>query len=347
MRLNRRTILKGAGSLPFVIGMPYIARAQDKPERITVTAFGGAFETAMRDVFVADFTSRTGIAVDLVLGTPFQWISQIEASPQRPPYDVVLCGANQLPDILSKGLFADINTGNLKNLADIPQQFIDMCSGVGVVFDYGTVGIAYNKERISNPPASFREFIERTAAGDWIASIPSVNDPTNSSNVIYNLNNVLGGTLDDITPVIDAVKRMRPNLVFWTGLTDFLLHLRSGDADIGIYVDGRTWAEYDAGSTYLDFVNPTEGGIMAPAAVLKPIHGNPWGWEFIDSLLSPGPQAQFSERMYFSMTNQKVVYPDAVKARIIPFENTRLPPVGEIGPRIPGWVERWNREIGA
>lgn len=346
MQINRRTVLKGLGSVPLIGAAPYIARAQDKPERLTVTTFGGSVEKAIREIFVADFTARTGIQVDLVLGTPFQWISQVQASPQRPPYDVVLCGANQLPDIASKGLFDDIRKGDMKHLDDVPHQFIDMCEGVGVAYDYGTVGLVYHKDRVKTPPKSLREFIERTIAGDWIASVPSINDPTSASNLIYSLNDVLGGTLDDITPVIDAVKKMRPNMIFWNGLTDFPLQVRSGDADIGIYVDGRTWAEYDAGSTYLDFINPAEGGIMAPGAVLKPIHANPWAWQFIDTMLAPEQQARFADRMYFGMTNQKVVYSDKAKSKITPWEKTRLPPAGEIGKRIPAWVERWNREIG-
>jgi putative spermidine/putrescine transport system substrate-binding protein len=347
MKINRRTLVKGIGSLPAILAAPSLVRAQDKPERITVTAFGGVYEKGMREVYAEDFTKKTGIKVDLALGAPFQWFSQIEASRAKPPYDVVLCGVNFLPDLAKKGLFEEVSNGNLTNLKDIPQQFIDMAGGVGVGLNYGCSGLTYNKNQISNPPKSYKEFIDRTIAGEWVASIPSINEPTCHSNLIYNLNDVLGGTIDDITPVIEAVKAMRKNLVFWTNMTDFLLHMKSGDADIGIYGDGRTWAEHAAGSTYLDFINPTEGGILAPAAVLKPKNSNPWGWQFIDVMLDPINQAQFAERLYYGMSNSKVVYPESVKSKITSWDKTRFPPVGEISARIPAWTERWNREIGA
>jgi len=334
------------GGLALTGVAPGMLRAQDKPERITVTTYGGIFETAMRETFVADFTRRTGIEVDLVLGTPLQWVSQVEASPQRPPLDVVLGSVNLIIEGGRKGLFEKPSADNLRNFNNVPASFVDMCEGWAISFNYGAMGLAYNKERISNPPTSFIEFIDRTEKGEWIASVPSINNPTAHTNLIWSLNDVLGGNIDDITPALDAIKRMKPNLIFWTAVTDFLVQLKSGEADIGLYLDGRTWAEYEAGSTWIDFINPTEGAVMGPNAALKPVNANPWAWEFIDSMLDAEQQSKFADIMFYGMTNKDVVYSEKVAKRITPWEKTRLPPVDEIGKRIPLWVERWNKEIG-
>lgn len=345
MLIRRRDVIAGMGGLALT-GLAYRAHAQPKPERITVATYGGVFERAMRETFVADFTRRTGIEVDLVLGTALQWVSQVEASPQKPPLDVLLGSVNLVIEGGRKGLFEKPSAENLKKFNEIPPFFVDICEGWGVTFDYGATGLAYHKERVANPPKSFVEFIERTEKGDWIASIPSINNPTAHTNLIWSFNDILGGTLDDITPVIEAIKRMKPNLIFWSAITDFLVHLKNGDADIGLYLDGRTWSEYEGGETWIDFINPTEGAVMGPNAALKPVNASPWAWEFIDSMLDAEQQSKFADIIFYGMTNKNIVYSPQVANRITPWEKTRLPPVEEIGKRIPLWVERWNKEIG-
>ena len=82
---SRRTLLAGMGAA----ALPSLARAQDKPAKITVATYGGVFESAMQKTFSKDFTARTGIAAQTQLGNPDQWVSQIEASEAHPPLDVV------------------------------------------------------------------------------------------------------------------------------------------------------------------------------------------------------------------------------------------------------------------
>jgi putative spermidine/putrescine transport system substrate-binding protein len=345
--INRRTLLGGlaAGATALVPRSRVFAQA--KPSRITVTSYGGIFEGAVRDTFVADFTKRTGVAADIQLGNPNQWMSQVEANPGKPPVDAVISSVDLVIEIGKKNLLEKPTVEKVPNLADIPQYFVDICQGWGVCFDYGSGGIAYHKGRVKNPPKSLRELVDRTAKGEFRASLPTVAFQPALQLLIWSLNDALGGTLDNITPVIDAVKRMKPNTVFWSSVTDFLNHLQSGEADIGLYYDGRVWAAYDSGMTFLDFINPSEGAVMTPIAVVKPTNAPPIAWEYINSMLAPEPQTEFGNRMNFGMTNKKVHYSEKVKDRITPWEKTRLPPVDRMAPYVSQWVERWNKEIGA
>ena len=345
--VNRRSVLQGlvgaAAASPFSGLQAY---GQAKPDQITVTSYGGVWEGAVRDTFVADFTKRTGVKARIQLGNPNEWISQVEANPANPPIDVIVASVDLALEAGRKGMVEKISVDKVSNLADVPEFFTKVCDGWGTCFDYGAAGIAYHKGRVKDPPKSLKEFVERTARGDWQASLPSIAFQPAVQALVWSLNDIYGGKLDDITPAIDAIKRMRKNTIFWTSVTDFLNHLGSGEADIGIYYDGRVWAAFDAGSTWIDFVNPQEGAVMTPIAVLKAKNAPPIAWEYINSMLGVEPGAVFAERLNFGMTNQKIKYSDKVKNRITPWDKTRFPPVAEMAQYLPKWVEMWNKELG-
>ena len=64
-------------------------------------------------------------------------------------------------------------------------------------------------------------------------------------------------------------------------------------------------------------------------------------------MLAPGPQLGFAEKVQYGVTNTEVVYPEWLKDRITPWQETRWPPFEALGAKIPAWVDRWNREIGS
>lgn len=341
--LNRRQFVGGVAASSGLL----VPSARAQAQKITVTSYGGVWETAIRDTFVADFTKRTGVQAAIQLGNPNQWVSQVEASPAKPPVDVIVSSVDLAVEAGRKGLVEKVAADKLSNLPDIPAQFVDMCQGWGVCFDYGAAGLAYHKGRIKNSAESIKEFVDRTAKGEWTASLPTPSFQPAMQALLWSFNDVYGGKLDDIGPALEAIKRMRKNTIFWSSVTDFLNHLASGEADIGVYYDGRVWAHYDTGATWIDFINPSEGAVMTAIAALKAKNAPPIAWEYINSMLAPEPQAAFAERLYFGMTNTKTRYSDKVKDKITPWEKTRVPPVNEMGKYVSGWVERWNKEIGA
>ena len=82
--INRlRSLLLVAGFGLFVAGSGHAAD-------LTVTAFGGVWEKSLRTCYVEPFQKKTGKSVDVVLGTPAQWVNQVAANPQKPPIDVFL-----------------------------------------------------------------------------------------------------------------------------------------------------------------------------------------------------------------------------------------------------------------
>lgn len=341
-RRHLGALVGGAALLP-AVGAGRLARAA---EPITVTAFGGIFETTIREVIVADYEKRTGNKARVLSGSPEQWMAQIEANRAHPPIDVIL---NQVDTCLvagRMGLVEKFTVEKLPNLADIPQQLSDMLGGWGMVFTFGSWGFAYH-ERVKEPPRSFAELVDGTIKGKWRVALPNAGYTGTPQVLIWSLADVLGGSVANVDPAFDAIKKMKPNAVFFASITDPLTLLESGEADISLYPDGRTWAAFDGGAKWLRYLNPKEGGVNLPSIVQKVKNGSDLAWDYINTMLAPGPQSEVVRRLNYETSNPKAVLPPEIKARITPWQQCRFAPAEPVAAAKAGWIERWNKEINA
>ena len=343
--ITRRGALAAGGALAALGTIP-LRPAKAAGTTITVTALGGIWEEAVRTCFVAPYEKATGNKANVLIGSPPQWLSQIEANPAKPPIDVLVT----IPDLAiaagRKGLMDSFTDARLTNLKDIPKPFVDGVEGYGAVFDYGVAGLTWHKERVKNPPKSFAEFVDRTAKGEWQAMLPGIGYAVTPIMAIWAMAKAFGGGVDDVDPFFAAVKRMGKNVSFWNSPNDFENALSTGDADIGIYFDGRSWAWYDSGAKFVDFLNPAEGGSINAIAVQKPKNANDAAWAYIDIVLSAEAELAFARKLDYGVTNSKVVYPPELAPRITPWQKAAFPPYAAIAEKRNGWVDRWNREIG-
>ncbi|MER5173048.1 ABC transporter substrate-binding protein [Thioclava kandeliae] len=346
MKLNRRSFLGTGAAATGLVGLSGLPLRAQETGTLNVTAYGGVWEQAIRDCFVAPFEAKTGAKATVSLGGPPQWLAQVEANPEKPPLDVLIMSPD-LAVIAAEGdLMDEFTVEKLPNLAKIPQEFTDACLGKGTYFDYGVGGITYKKQVVSEPPKSFAAFVERVSKGEFIASVPSIQYGVTPVFFIWAMNNALGGTVDNVDPFFEAMAKMKDNLVFWAGPNDFFNHLASGEADLGIYFDGRTWNHVDEGVDWIDFINPEEGGAMTAVAIQKPKHASDLAWDYINGVLEASNQAKFAEILNYGVTNTEVQYSEKLAARVTPLSKANLPPYAQIAKVRNEWVDRWNREIG-
>lgn len=345
MTMNRRSFLGTAAATTSLLGLSGLPlRAQGST--LNVTAYGGVWEQAIRDCFVAPFEAKTGATATVSLGGPAQWLAQVEASPDQPPLDVLIMSPDLAVLAAQGDLMDDFTVEKLPNLAKIPQEFTDACLGKGTYFDYGVGGITYNKQVVAEPPRSFGDFVDRVASGEFIASVPSISYGPTTVFFLWALNNALGGDVDNADPFFEAMASMKDNLVFWAGPNDFFNHLASGEADLGIYFDGRTWNHVDEGVDWIDFINPEEGGAITAVAIQKPKNASDLAWDYLNEVLDAGNQAKFAEILNYGVTNTDVEYSEKLAARVTPLSDANLPPYADIAAVRNTWIDRWNREIG-
>jgi putative spermidine/putrescine transport system substrate-binding protein len=345
-RSNALSMALIAGTVAAIAAMmPARAGAAD----VTVTAFGGAWEQSFRKCYVEPHTARTGQSVEVIIGGPPQWVAQIAANPSQPPIDVLVNLMDTARLAIDQGLVEPLDAGRIPNLAKVDASFQEPLGGYGTVINYGSAGLAYNKEKIGEPPASWKEFFQGAIDGKYVAALPGINiASTTPTALIWNMLDLYGANIDDADPVYAMLKQLRDsgNVVFYNDLNQFLTMIQSGEADIGPYWDGRAWVAHDGGMGMLDFYYPKEGGIINPSVIQKVKNGSDKGWDFIDTLLTAENQGCFAEAISYAVVNKDVAYSDTLKSRLADPASIRWPDFGGVAKRMPAWVDRWNREIG-
>ena len=147
--------LVAAGAMALGLGVAGTAGAQD----ITVTSYGGIWEKAINECYAKEFNKRTGFKASVLIGSPAQWMSQVEANPDNPPIHVIVSTEANTIAAGEKGLIEKPTVEKVPNLADVPPIFKDAVGGWGACFDYGALIIAYNKDKVKNPPKTMKAFV--------------------------------------------------------------------------------------------------------------------------------------------------------------------------------------------
>ncbi|MCC7280821.1 MAG: extracellular solute-binding protein [Acetobacteraceae bacterium] len=315
---------------------------------LTVAAFGGAWEKALRECYAQPFERASGKSVAISVGNPDQWLNQIAASPQRPPLDVVVLGLDALPGAMARNLLDPLDAANLPNMAQFGEAFVSAGRGYAAIMNYGGMGVLYNRSAVRTPPATWKEFVEGTIAGKWRAAIAGVNYPYSPLTTIWLLAHVYGGSIDNVDVAFQKIKEMRRsgNLVFWSDNNQVLNQLQSGEIDIASYWDGRAWAFIDAGHSDYGFAIPAPGAPVSPSAMAKVRNGSPLAWQFLNTAMSAEAQSCFGNTIQYGVANRNAVFRPDVKPHITPPDQLLWAPFDEIARHTPAWVERWNKEIG-
>lgn len=331
-------------ALPIMLGS-IGARAAD----LTVGAFGGVWEQSLRRCVIEPFQKSTGKTVDVVLGAPVQWLNQIAASPGRPPLDIIYNPTETSYDAIQRNLVEKIPEGRVPNVAQLVPRFAEIGNGYGVVHNYGAMGLIYNKETVKNPPRDWKEFVEGTVAGKWRAAIPNINYPSGGLTIsVWRFADLYGGGIDNIRPGLEQVRRMRAsgNLSFWSDPNQVLAALKSGDADIAMYWDGRAWSFIDDGNSEFGYYNPAPGAVVAMTWIQKVRNGSDLAWDFMNMALSREAQSCFGSAIRYGVARADATFDPKVAHQITRFDELIFPPFQDIPSRQSAWIETWNKEIG-
>ena len=344
--VTRRTLLKGMGTAGLlVLGPGSVLRAQDNS--ITITSLGGKWEQSIREHFIPLFKERTGADVQVVLGGPSQWSAQIEAQPNNPPLDALDNSELLAIALKDRGLVLPLSVEKVPNLADTPDLFRKPFDDYGASYQYSTSALFRDSERIPQAPATWEEFFERGAKGEFgrAITLPDISYPW-MPHVIWHFAEALGGSIDNLDPAFEALQKLKPYIVkFWSTALEVERMVVSREVDIGYLWDGRITAMMTS-DPKLAFNRPGPHSLvtLTPAQVVK--GGNEeLAYQWVNTLLDPAPQLEYYKLINFTPTNTRVVIPEAMRPNIMPLDQGVTPPYNELGKAASGIVDRWNREI--
>ena len=286
-------------------------------QEITINSFGGAYEDAHRSCVIDPFTAETGAKVNIVTAYSADAFSQLRAQKDAPQYDVIHFSGGQEIVAASEGLIVPITEEQVPALADL-YDFAKsgVTKGEGPAYQIAAVGLVYATDKVPSEPTKWADLLNPEYAEHLVLT-----NITNGYGMVglLMLNQISGGTLDDIQPGLDAVsKLLDAGAVVVSTSPEIQAEFVQNDAWIAPYASDYAYTLKKAGLN-VNFVQGEEGtpASFITANLVAGRDNVELAAKFIAKELSPEAQACFSEALRYTPTNSKTVLSDEVAADVV------------------------------
>ena len=296
--IDRRSFLAGAaatGGLALTSFAPSVARAAD-----TVTIL--TWETYHDDAWVAEFTERTGIPVDVIrAGSVDEMFAQTRSGAITP--DVVFVDTSSTPRYLAADLLAPFEPDRLENAGNIDaslswREFNTLQGELwGVPYAWGSLPLMYDADAVSPAPTSWMSLWSEDYAGrvgtfdDAFLNIPMVA-------LAVGAENPFNTTPEEDERIRQALRELRPQLrTIARGFDDLAGLFQSGDVVIAFCQNIAIPLGLQENGRNVQYTYPEEGTLawVDNALVTKAGAERPEVYTFIDACLANDWQARFTE----------------------------------------------------
>ncbi len=319
------------------------AAAQDT---LTVATFGGSFLDAVEKCHIPAFTEATGATVQTVLGNSVQHAASVRAMGASSDYDVVYIDDSAAMQLRAENLTHPLDADAITSTPELDPRAYGPDNAF-VVFMTGATAIAYNPEMVKTPPTSWTDLF-----ADDMKNQVAIGDVTGTSGwqFLLAVNKMNGGTLDDITPGIEAITPLAKSAVVMYTQADQLLALFArGEIAMAPWYPDRAGSAADEGLP-IAIAYPKEGAVGIRPTLLIPegsAHKD-LATQFIDVVLSKSVQECFAENKYAGPINLTAELSEKAAA-IVPngetLENLWFLDPAETSSKLSGWIDRWQREV--
>lgn len=329
------------------VGLAFaLALAPASAENLVVGSFGGSFADNVKLCHVQAFEKATGATVSLKLGNSSQFAADLRATAGKPDMDIVYIDNSLAAQAHNEGLTQTIDRAKLKSAPDILRSAWGKDDSYVVAMVSATT-LVYNPKLVKKPPTSWLDIADPAYAGKY-----AIGDISGTAGLqfLLALNKLKGGTLDNITPGIEAIKPIAAGAtVLYTQADQLLSLFERNEIVIAPWYPDRAGVAIDKGLS-LAVAYPKEGavGILPAVIIPKGTTKTALALKFLDQILSAKGQSCFSEHAYIGAVNTKVKLSDKVKALVPNGES--LKKTWFIDPEIiakntEAWTRRWQREV--
>ncbi len=316
---------------------------------ITINSFGGAYEVAHHKCVIDPFEAATGAKVNIVTAYSADAFAQIRAQKDAPQFDVIHFSGGQEIVGASEGLLMPITPEMVPNLADLYDFAKEgVAKGEGPAYQIAAIGLVYAADKMPAAPTKWADLMNPEYSDHLVLT-----DISNGYGMIglLMLNQISGGTLDNIQPGLDAVtKLLDQGAIVVSKSPEIQQEFAQNDAWIAPYASDYAYTLQKAGLD-VKFVSGEEGtpASFITASLVAGRDNVELASKFIDLELSPEAQACFSDALRYTPTNSKTVLADDVAATVIYGPDAtaglmRFDPV-KIEANRSAWVEAWGKTI--
>lgn len=338
----KKSLLAAATASLALASAPGVAAADE----LVLGSFGGSFADNVTACYIEPFKAATGADVILKLGSSSQHAAAVRATAGQSDMDVVFADDAFAVQMANEGLLVQLDRSKLSNAPEI----IDGAWGADdayVAAMLGATTIIYNKDTVTTPPTSWNDLFDPKYEGR--VTIGDISGTTGWQ-FLAALNQMEGGTLDDITPGIEKVKPLAKSSVLLYSQADQVVALfERGEIDIAVWYPDRAGVAAKNGLP-LSAAYPAEGavGIRPTISIPKGTGQEELALKFIDTVLDADNQKCFSEVQFIGSVNKNVTLSDEVSA-IVPtgeaLDKMLFLDPNDMAKRLPEWTRRWQREV--
>jgi putative spermidine/putrescine transport system substrate-binding protein len=286
-------------------------------QEITINSFGGSYEEAHRKCVIDPFTAETGAKVNIVTAYSADAFAQLRAQKDAPQYDVIHFSGGQEIVAASEGLIVPITEAQVPAIADL-YDFAKsgIARGEGPAYQIAAVGLVYAADKVPSEPTKWADLLKPEYAEHLVLT-----NITNGYGMVglLMLNQISGGTMDNIQPGLDAVsKLLDAGAVVVSTSPEIQAEFVQNDAWIAPYASDYAYTLKAAGLN-VKFVQGEEGtpASFITANLVAGRNNVDLATRFIAKELSPESQACFSEALRYTPTNSKTVLSDEVAADVV------------------------------
>lgn len=323
-------------------------RAASAPE-IVMSSYGGQLDEPFRWFLADPFERRTGARVTLVPSLSLEVLAKIKASPDTPPFDVIVLDEGPHLQAAADGVVQRIDEKVVPNLAQVYPAYQRVTHGFGVPQAYSVVGLAYNTKKVKTPPTSWRDLFKTEFKGQ--VGVVNLNSSLGVAFLVM-LAQLNGGGEDNIEPGFAAFKDLMGSVSAVAPRPGALAALFERDeVAIGPLWNNTILTLREKGLP-VDWIVPKEGAIvvMSVMNVVTNTKQPQLATQFTNDAISKDYQLRAAVPPYFfGPTNSSVNLPAALRRYLPtrPEEVARLLSLDwtMINRNRQAWTDRFNREF--
>ena len=344
-RLPRRSFLGAATAAGASLALPGLAHAQARA--ISATTYPGAWESAHRQILMPAFAKASGASTNLVASLAVDTVSKIVASKANPPFDVIILDEGPYLNALQHDIFEKVPVDKMPYLKDVPAKFVDP-RGLGVFVSGQIIGIAYNTDKIKNPPRNWNDLLKPEFKGRvGLAGMGS----TLMSAWMVEIARLNGGSEENLEPAFQFVKRLLPNVSAVASNPGSLATLfQQGQIDISVHYNNNV-GDLQAKGVPIALAKPDTGWIHIKSSmhIVKNSKNVELAAAYINAALSPEVQTQMADAPYMvAPTSSKAVFSKALGAyatNTAALEAMNGVDWIKLNPRRAEYIDRFNRDV--
>lgn len=341
---NHLNILVASAMLSGLGAAPALAQ-----EVLRINSFGGVYEETHQRLVIKPFEEQNNVRVEVVTLYSADTLAQLRAQKDAPQFDVVHFSGGQEIVAAREGLLIPIAKEDLTNYDQLyPFATKGIEQGIGPAYVVVANGLIINTEKVEKAPSSWAEFL----AGGHGEEV-TLTDLSNTYGLqaLLMMNQVSGGTLENIQPGLDAARKLLDEgAQIVASAPEIQQAFAQGATAIAPYAQEYAYTLRAAGLP-VGFVAPSDGSPVSYFTI-SAVAGRENGElakKFIDFSLSAEVQAGWAEAMRYSPTNKEATLSDEVAKDVIHGEEAMNQTV-RFDPEVinanrPAWVEAWNRMI--